>query len=50
MDTLFRDKIDNNIMIFEGEVWDWPKMRDLDKSTSDAWERVIADIQIIGQD
>jgi hypothetical protein len=49
MNTLFRDKIDNNIMIFGGGVWDWPEMRDLDGSTSDTWEWVIADNQIMGQ-
>jgi hypothetical protein len=49
MDTLFRDKIDNNIMIFGGGVWDWLEMRDLGRSTSDTWERVIADSQITGR-
>jgi hypothetical protein len=49
MDTLFRDNIDNNIMILGGGVRDWPEMRDLGRSISNTWEQVIADNQIIGQ-
>jgi hypothetical protein len=30
-------------MILEEGVWEWPELRDLGKSTSDTWERVIAD-------
>jgi hypothetical protein len=50
MDMPFRDKlIKQASWSSEKGVWEWPDMRDLSKSTSDTWERVIADNQIIGQ-
>jgi hypothetical protein len=33
----------------EEGVWEWPETRDLGKSTSDTWERVIADNEITGE-
>jgi hypothetical protein len=38
MDTLFRDNIDNNIMILGGGVRDWPEMRDLGRINRGSWD------------
>jgi hypothetical protein len=50
MDTLFKDKIDKTTSwSSEKEVWEWPELRDLGRSTSDTWEQVIPDNQITGR-